>query len=68
MTNEYLDGPIVIDPITRKNVAKNSFRIDDVKDALGQAFDFLQNIKIQFDKGSSKFNEKNFILDLNLKS
>ena len=48
MTNEYLDGPIIIDPITRKNVAKNSFRIDDVKDALGQAFDFLQNIKIQF--------------------
>lgn len=68
MTNEYLDGPIIIDPITRKNVAKNSFRIDDVKDTFGQAFDFLQNIKIQFDKGSSKFNEKNFITDLNLKS
>lgn len=66
MTNEYLEGPIVIDPITRKNVAKNSFRIEDVKEAFGSAFDQIQNLKIQYDKSSGKFENKNFIKEMHL--
>lgn len=63
MTNDYLDAPHVIDPITRKNVAKNSFRIEDVKETFGVAFDFIQNIKIQYDKTLNKDQNQNFITE-----
>lgn len=66
MTSEYLDGPLIVDPITRKNVAKSSFRIDDVKEAFGSAFDQTQQLKIQFDKSNGKFNGKNFITEMHL--
>ena len=68
MTNEYSEGPVIIDPITRKNVAKNSFRIEDVKEAFGMAFDFIQNIKLIFDKSSVKTLKENIIMELHLKS
>lgn len=56
MTSEYLESPIIIDPTTRKNVSKNSFRIEEVKDSLGYGFDFIQNQKIQYDKRCTKSN------------
>ena len=66
MTNEYLEGPIIINPITRKNAAKNSFRIEDVKEAFGLAFDYVQGIKIKFDKCSSKLQDKNIVHEIHL--
>lgn len=63
MTNEYLDAPIIIDPTTRKNVAKNSFRIEEVKECLGVGFDYIQNQKIEYDKRSTK-SSMNLIIEL----
>ena len=68
MTNEYSDGPIIINPITRKNVAKSSFRIEDVKDSFGLAFDYIQELKLLFDKNPTKLQEVNVITELHLKS
>ncbi len=67
MTNDYLEGPIIVDPITRKNVAKNSFRIDEVKEALGNGFDYIQEQKIKYDKKSIK-TSMNFVVDLFFKA
>ena len=67
MTNDYLEGPIIIDPTTRKNVAKNSFRIEEVKETLGIGFDYIQDQKIKYDKRSIK-SSINFIIDLYYKA
>ena len=66
MTNEYLESAMIIDPTTRKNVSKNSFRIEEVKDSLGSGFDYIQSQKIQYDKRCTKPNT-NLIYDLFLK-
>jgi hypothetical protein len=67
MTNEFLDSPMIIDPTTRKNVAKNSFRIEEVKECLGQGFDYIQNQKIEYDKRSKK-STMNLIIELYYKA
>lgn len=67
MTNDFLEVPIVVDPTTRKNVAKNSFRIEEVKEVFSLGFDYIQEQKIKYDKRSIK-STMNFIIDLYYKA
>ena len=47
MVNERLDTyPIIHDPLNYLNVAKNSYRINEVREIFSNAYDFLQNRKI----------------------
>jgi hypothetical protein len=39
-----------LDPLTGLNVAKNSFRIEEVRESFSNAYDFLNTKKISFDK------------------
>ena len=61
---EYLESPLILDPVSRKNVAKTSFRIEDVKECLGWAFDFLQEQKISYDKNFSMARTLNLVYEL----
>jgi hypothetical protein len=45
------------------NVAKNSFRIEEVRESLSAAYDFLNDIKLLFDKKDLP-NSTNVILEL----
>ena len=51
--------PCILDPITKKNVAKNSFRINDVKYSFCLAFDKLckHNINYNLNEGMSILND-----------
>ena len=50
-SNDYLETiPVILDPLTRLNVAKNSFRIEEVREAFSTAYDFLNMKKISCDK------------------
>ena len=46
--------PCILDPITYLNVAKNSFRINEIIDLFAKSFDFINQIKIKFDKNEIK--------------
>jgi len=39
-----------LDPLTGLNVAKNSFRLEEVRESFSKAYDFLSMKKISFDK------------------
>ncbi len=66
-TNDYLETiPVIIDPVTGLNVAKNSFRIEEVRESFSQAYDFLNKYKILFDKKDLP-NTTNVMLDLMFK-
>ncbi len=54
---------MIIDPVTRLNVAKNSFRIEEVRESLSNAYDILNKNKIIFDKKDLP-NSTNIIFDL----
>lgn len=64
MTSEYLETiPVIIDPNTGKNVAKNSFRIEEVRDAFSYAYDHLNNSKLLYDKKDLS-SSTNLVIDL----
>lgn len=64
MSNDYLDNiPVILDPLTGLNVAKNSFRIEEVREAFSLAYDFLNMKKLSFDKKDLSPN-CNVIFDL----
>jgi len=44
--------PVILDPITSINVAKNSFRIDDVKEIFKKGFEALKSNKVEYDQNS----------------
>jgi hypothetical protein len=58
--------PFIIDPVTGLNVAKNSFRIDEVRDSFSIAYDYLNQCKILFDKKDLP-NTTNVVLELMFK-
>ncbi len=63
-TNDFLETfPVIIDPVTGLNVAKNSFRIEEVKEALSNAYDHINKHKILFDK-KDLANSTNVVLNL----
>lgn len=68
ISTEYMDSPFIFDPITKKNVSKNSFRIKEVKDSMGWAFDYLQTQKIQHDKNCNAYKHLNLINELLFKT
>jgi len=50
-SNDYLETiPVILDPLTGLNVAKNSFRIEEVRESFSKAYDYLSMKKISFDK------------------
>lgn len=54
--------PCIIDPNTKNNVAKSSFRIMDIKESFSVAYDKLSMMKIFYE--SSKEGEKNILNEL----
>lgn len=67
MSNEFLENrPVIIDPVTGLNVAKNSFRIEEVRESFSQAYDYFNNNKILFDKKDLSMTT-NVIMELMLK-
>jgi len=55
-----------LDPVTGLNVAKNSFRIEEVRESFAAAYDILNNLKILFDKKDLP-NSSNVVYELLLK-
>lgn len=39
-----------MDPVTGLNISKNSYRIEEVKDTFSYAYDYLNKMKLLFDK------------------
>jgi len=67
ITNEVLETiPIILDPVTGLNVAKNSFRIEEVRESLAAAYENLNSFKLSFDKKDLP-SSKNVVFDLLLK-
>ena len=55
MYNNVLEVyPCILDPITYLNVAKNSFRENEITDLFAKCFDFISQIKVKFDKNELK--------------
>lgn len=68
IANEVLENiPVILDPVTGLNVAKNSFRIEEVRESLAAAYDILNNHKLLFDKKDLP-NSTNVVFDLLLRS
>jgi hypothetical protein len=63
MSEIYESSPVIIDPIFGHNASKSSFKIDEVRESLGRASNFLNEYKINYDKNASDIN-KNIIYDL----
>jgi len=60
-TNQCYDNcPIILDPINYHNASKTSFRIDEVKDFFGKAYDYLIYTKMN----NNKRELNNIIYDL----
>lgn len=59
----YETSPIILDPLSYHNAGKSSFRIDEVKDTLSSALNYLNFSKIKYDKVDSDSN-RNIIYDL----
>ena len=57
---------MILDPITGLNVAKSSFRIEEVRESLAAAYEILNNYKILFDKKDLP-SSTNLAFDLLLK-
>jgi hypothetical protein len=55
-----------LDPVTGLNVAKNSFRIEEVRESFAAAYDMLNNFKLSFDKKDLP-SSTNVVFDLLLK-
>lgn len=65
MVIERLDTfPIIHDPLNYLNVAKNSFRINEVKEIFSNAFDILQKNKIDLNDEDCYFDNNNLVYDL----
>jgi len=64
LINEIIDYlPVILDPLTRKNVAKSSFRIEDVKESFTVAHTYLNEQKLKFDKNDLK-HSNNLIFEM----
>ena len=51
---------VIIDPLTGVNASKSSYKIDEIQNTFGEAFDFFQNEQIKYDKeGKTKINKGN---------
>ena len=46
----YEQSPIIFDPLSYLNASKSSYRIDEVKESLSKAHDYLNEYKIKYDK------------------
>ena len=65
VSNEtYENFPIILDPTNNNhNVAKQSFRIEEVKNLFACAHDYLTKLKMSFDKKESNI-DSNAVDDL----
>lgn len=58
----YFDSiPCIIDPITGLNVAKSSFRIEEVRESFSQMYDFFSGLKLLHDK--KDIHSDNLVID-----
>ena len=63
MVNERFETyPIIHDPLNYLNVAKNSYRINEVKEIFSNAFDLLRNSK--FELNDSSQNNDNLVYEM----
>jgi len=65
VSNETYDSfPIILDPTnSNHNVAKQSFRIEEVKNLFSNAHDYVSMLKMSFDKKEMN-NDSNVVYDL----
>lgn len=55
---------MILDPLSYNNASKSSFKIDEVKECFAEALDFLNMIKLKYDKIDMSANSSNIIYDL----
>ena len=56
----YGKSIVIIDPLTRVNASKSSYKIEETQETFSEAFDFFQNEKIKYDKeGKTKVSKNN---------
>jgi DNA polymerase sigma len=59
---------VIIDPLTGVNASKSSYKIDEIHDTFAEAFAFLNNEKLKYDKEGktkvSKNNNKDILMGL----
>jgi hypothetical protein len=57
-------SPVILDPLSYNNASKSSFKIDEVKESFAEALDFLNMIKLKYDKIDMSASSSNIIYDL----
>ncbi len=63
--NENFDkSPVILDPLSYLNASKSSFKIDEVKDLFSETLDYLNQIKLKYDKIDMSATSTNIIYDL----
>ena len=63
--NESFDkSPVILDPLSYLNASKSSFKIDEVKDLFSESLDYLNQIKLKYDKIDISASSTNIIYDL----
>ena len=55
---------MILDPLSYNNASKSSYKIDEVKDSFAEALDYLNMIKLKYDKIDLSPNSSNIIYDL----
>jgi hypothetical protein len=58
--------PTILDPITLNNAGKSSYKIGNIKSLFNQAYDQLNEIRMQYENNMLKSNE-NIVYSLLLK-
>ena len=65
LNNDIYDkSPVILDPLSYLNAAKSSFKIDEVKECFAEALDYLNMIKLKYDKIDFGASNSNIIYDL----
>lgn len=65
MVKERLDSYAIIhDPLNYLNVAKNSYRIKEVKQIFSNAFDILQKKKMEMNEINSNVEDENIVYEM----